>query len=200
MGRHTDDPSAHGTILRPVDRLADRDEAIQVTSLTNGPEGAPLLEGSGYHVIAVGRMDGSHQQESIAVDGFYGADRTVPTPVVPIGTTSGATAVVAAATLGVQVCHEGRPSLSEGSTTIAGVGAVYNRVIAFSTSLFGNAENLYIRLVSGGRYELRVTAIETADVSWNYALAWRLEPAPAPFLFQPARGCLRAARQAWRHG
>lgn len=124
---NTDDPSTNGTILRLVDRLVDRYEALQVTGLTNGPEGAPLLGGSGYNVIAVGRSDGSHQQGSIAVDGLYGAGRTVPTLVVPVGTTSSATAVVsAAATLLVQAGHEGGQSRSEGSTTVAGVGTIYN--------------------------------------------------------------------------
>lgn len=317
----TGDPTDNGILLRLVDRLVDRYESLQVTGLTNGPEGAPLLGGSGYNVIAVGRSDGSHQQGSIAVDGLYGAGRTVPTLVVPVGTTSSATAVVsAAATLLVQLGHEGGPSLSEGSTTITGVGAVYNaersetikavlmagadrathntttraditdyrksgyettngldsrygagqlnifksyrilaggeqpsvqyggndiapygfdhgaiggldgtertasyflnadgdvtlfaslvwnvdvsdgpnptarlynldlslydvttdRLIASSTSLFDNTENLFVSLLSRGRYELRVTATETADFSWDYALAWRIEPVPAP--------------------
>ncbi|MCP9462804.1 MAG: hypothetical protein NNA19_12305 [Nitrospira sp.] len=317
----TGDPTDNGTILRLVDRLVDRDEAIQVTGLTNGPGGAPLLGGSGYNVMAVGRTDGSHQQGSIAVDGLYGAGRAVPTLVVPVGTTSSATAVVsAAATLLVQLGHEGGRSLSQGSTTIDGVGTVYNaersetikaalmagadrethntttraditdyrsgghetangldsrfgagqlnifnsyrilaggeqpsaqlggtdiasygfdygaiggldgtertasyffntdgdvtlfaslvwnldvsggphptarlyaldlslydvtnhRLIASSAGLFDNTENLFVRLLSGSRYELRVTTAETADFSWDYALAWRLEPAPAP--------------------
>ncbi|MCP9473519.1 MAG: hypothetical protein NNA30_12385 [Nitrospira sp.] len=317
----TGDPTDNGTILRLVDRLVDRDEAIQVTGLTNGPGGAPLLGGSGYNVMAVGRTDGSHQQGSIAVDGLYGAGRTVPTLVVPVGTTSSATAIVsAAATLLVQVGHEGELSLSQGSTTIDGVGTVYNaersetikaalmagadrethntttraditdyrsgghetangldsrfgagqlnifnsyrilaggeqpsaqlgggdiapfgfdygliggtdspssvasyfftttgevtlfaslvwnlgvsdgpnptaslynldlalydvtshRLIASSAGLFDNTENLFVPIMSSGRYELRVTARETGAFSWDYALAWRLEPPPAP--------------------
>jgi hypothetical protein len=88
-----------------------------------------LLGGSGYNVIAVGRTDGGHQQGSIPVpgDSLYGAGRTVPTLVAPQSTTSGATPVVsAAAALLVQTGHEAGLSLSEGSTTIAGVGTVYN--------------------------------------------------------------------------
>lgn len=318
---NTNDHLSNGTLLRLVDRLVDRYEALQVTGLTNGPEGAPLLGGSGYNVIAVGRSDGSHQQGSIAVDGLYGAGRTVPTLVVPVGTTSSATAAVsAAATLLVQAGHEGGLSLSEGAIDAPGVGSVYNaersetikatlmagadrethntttrvgitdyrssgyetangldsrygagqlnifnsyrilaggeqpsvqyggndiapygfdhgtiggldeaprvasyffnttsdvtlfaslvwnldvsggpdptarlynldlslydvtthRLIASSASLFDNSENLFIRLLSGGRYELRVTTTETADFSWDYALAWRIETAAAP--------------------
>lgn len=124
---NTNDHLSNGTILRLVDRLVERSEAIQVTGLTNGLGNSPLLGGSGFNVIAVGRTDGLHQQGSIAVDGLYGAGRTVPTLVVPVGTTSSATAAVsAAATLLVQTGHDGGASLSEGSTAIPGVGTVYN--------------------------------------------------------------------------
>lgn len=121
------DAYGDGLILRWVDRQAVLNESIQVVGLTNGPGNSPLLGGSGYNVIAVGRSDGFHQQGSVAVDSVYGAGRTVPTLVAPMGTTSAATPVVsAAAALLVQTGHQGGLSLSEGSTTIAGVGTVYN--------------------------------------------------------------------------
>lgn len=306
------------TILRLVDRQAALNESIQVVGLTNGPGTSPLLGGSGYNVIAVGRTDGYHQQGSVAVDTVYGAGRTVPTLVVPMGTTSAATPVVsAAAALLVQTGHLGGLSLSEGSTTIAGIGTVYNaersetikavlmagadretansstttditdyrsaghetangldsrygagqiniynsyrilaggeqqsggtdiashgfdygtigrtgavqgaasyffnaasnvtlfaslvwnldvsndaqltthlhnldlslfdvtnnQLVATSASLLDNTENLYFNLLLGNRYEMRVTTNESADFSWDYALAWRMDAAPAP--------------------
>ena len=120
------DAVGDGAILRLVDRQVALNESIQVVGLTNGPGNSPLLGGSGYNVIAVGRTDGSHQQGSVAVDTVYGAGRTVPTLVAPMGTTSAATPVVsAAAALLVQTGHQ-NVNLSEGSTTIAGIGTVYN--------------------------------------------------------------------------
>ena len=80
-------------------------------------------------MISVGRTDGVHQQGSVPVSGdsLYGTGRTVPTLVAPQGSTSGATPVVAAAAaVLVQTGHEGGLTLSGGSTTIAGVGTIYN--------------------------------------------------------------------------
>lgn len=118
-----------GTILRLVDRQVTLNEFIQVVGLTNGAGTSPLLGGSAYNVIAVGVTDGVHQQGSVPVpgDSLYGAGRTVPTLVAPQGTTSGATPVVAAAAaVLVQTGHAGGLTLSDGSTTIAGVGTIYD--------------------------------------------------------------------------
>lgn len=128
VGGGTDGVS-DGTILRLADRRVALNESIQVVGLTNGPGTSPLLGGSGYNVIAVGRTDGRHQQGSVPVtgDSLYGTGRTVPALVAPQGVTSAGTPVVsAAAALLVQQGHEGGLTLSEGSTTIAGVGTVYN--------------------------------------------------------------------------
>ena len=118
-----------GTILRLVDRQVVLNEYIQIVGLTNGSGNSPLLGGSAFNVISVGRTDGFHQQGSVAVSGdtVYGAGRTVPTLVAPQGTTSAATPVVAAAAaVLVQAGHDGGLTLSEGSTTTAGVGTIYN--------------------------------------------------------------------------
>lgn len=118
-----------GTILRLVDRQVALNEYIQVVGLTNGNGNSPLLGGSAYNVISVGRTDGFHQQGSVAVagDSLYGAGRTVPTLVAPMNSTSGATPVVsAAAAVLVQTGHAGGLSLSTGSTTIAGIGTIYD--------------------------------------------------------------------------
>ena len=121
--------SGIGSILRLVDRQVTLNEYIQVVGLTNGIGSSPLLGGSAYNVISVGRTDGVHQQGSVPVSGdpLYGAERTAPTLVAPQGTTSAATPVVAAAAaVLVQTGHEGGLTLSEGSTTIAGVETIYN--------------------------------------------------------------------------
>lgn len=118
-----------GTILRLVDRQVVLNEYIQIVGLTNGSGDSPLLGGSAYNVISVGRTDGLHQQGSVPVSGdsLYGTGRTVPTLVAPQNSTSGATPVVAAAAaVLVQTGHEGGLTLSEGSTTIAVVGSIYN--------------------------------------------------------------------------
>lgn len=132
-----------GMILRRVDRQVALNDTIQVTGLTNGPGTSPLLGGSAFNVISVGRTDGFHQQGSVAVDSVYGAGRTVPTLVAPMGTTSAATPIVsAAAALLVQTGHDGRLSLSQGSKTIAGIGTVYDaeRAATIKAALMAGAE------------------------------------------------------------
>ena len=121
-------PAATGQILRMVDRQVHVNESIQVVGLANGPADSPLL-GSAYNVISVGRTDGGHQRNTVSVSGdsLYGTVRTAPHLVAPESTTSNATPVVsAAAALLVQTGHEAGPSLSDGSTTISGVGTIYN--------------------------------------------------------------------------
>lgn len=123
-----DTSAATGQILRMVDRQVHRNESIHVVGLANGPADSPLL-GSGYNVIAVGRTDGGHQRNTVSVSGdsLYGTVRTAPHLVAPESTTSNATPVVsAAAALLVQTGHEAGPSLSDGSTTVSGVGTIYN--------------------------------------------------------------------------
>lgn len=326
---HTD-----GMILRLADRQVTMSQSIHVVGLTNGPDNAPLLGGSAYNVIAVGRTDGHHQQGSVEADRVYGAGRTVPTLVAPMGTTSAAAPVVsAAAALLVQTGHQGGSSLSEGSTTVIGIGTIYNaerpetvkavlmagadretsnssttaditdyrsaghetangldsrygagqvnilnsyhilaggeqrsqqnggaditafgfdhgrigglngtghaasyffnatgnvtllaslgwnltvsndaqlttrlynldlslydvthdQLVSTSSSLLDNTENLYFNLLSGNRYEMRVTMNEATNFSWDYALAWRMDTAPARSPFPPQPGSSAAA-------
>ncbi|MDN5940482.1 MAG: VPLPA-CTERM sorting domain-containing protein [Nitrospira sp.] len=55
-----------------------------------------------------------------------------------------------------------------------------NALMAQSSSTVDNTENLWVELLGGNRYELRVTAGNAANSSWDYALAWRMEGSPAP--------------------
>lgn len=52
--------------------------------------------------------------------------------------------------------------------------------VTASTSRVDNAENLWVRLFDGHRYEMRVTTPETTSFSWDFALAWHMGPDPAP--------------------
>jgi len=123
-----DTPSATGQILRLVDRQVHVNESIQIVGLANGSADSPLL-GSAYNVISVGRTDGGHQRNTVPVSGdsLYGSVRTAPLLVAPESITSNATPVVsAAAALLVQTGHDAGLSLSESSTSISGVGTIYN--------------------------------------------------------------------------
>ena len=55
-----------------------------------------------------------------------------------------------------------------------------NSLLGESSSTLDNTQNLYMRLLAGRRYELRVTAGETGNFSQDYALAWRMEVASVP--------------------
>jgi hypothetical protein len=122
------DSLSDGTILRLVDRQVQLNEYIQVVAPANGPNLSPLLS-SAYNVIAVGRTDGIHDQgtDALAGDSAYGAGRAKPYLVAPQNSTSGAAPIVsAAAALLVQTGHDGGMTLSHGSTTISGIGTIYN--------------------------------------------------------------------------
>lgn len=67
-----------------------------------------------------------------------------------------------------------------------------NQLVASSTSLLDNTENLYFNLLLGNRYEMRVTTNESTNFSWDYALAWRMDGTPAPVPV-PAAGWLFAS-------
>jgi hypothetical protein len=43
-----------------------------------------------------------------------------------------------------------------------------------------NTQNLFFKLLSGDRYEMRVTTDEGGTFSQEYALAWRMDAAPSP--------------------
>ena len=123
-----DTPAATGQILRLVDRQVHVNESIQVVGLANDSADSPLL-GSAYNVISVGRTDGGHQRNTVSVSGdsLYGSVRTAPLLVAPESTTSNATPVVSsAAAVLVQAGHEAGLSLSDGSTSISGIGTIYN--------------------------------------------------------------------------
>ncbi|OQW79625.1 MAG: hypothetical protein BVN35_01995 [Proteobacteria bacterium ST_bin11] len=81
-------------------------------------------------------------------------------------------------------------------------------IAAFSASSADNSENLWLSLLSGHHYELRVKSGAISPFSWDYALAWHMRPmqsAPVPlpsavYLFMSAivgfgwrvrRKCLR---------
>lgn len=152
-----DDGSQDGRILRIVDRQVALNEYIQVVGLSNGNGTSPWL-GSAYNVISVGRTDAVHQQGTVPVggDALYGAGRIRPDIVAPLSTTSEATPVVsAAATLLVQTGHEGGLAISEGSTTIAGVGSLYNAE---------RSETVKAALMAGADRQTANTSI-TADIA-----------------------------------
>lgn len=53
-------------------------------------------------------------------------------------------------------------------------------VAAESNSAIDNSQNVWLNLMNGHDYELRVTAAETANFSGAYALAWRIDATPSP--------------------
>lgn len=115
-----------GMLLRLVDRQVQLNEYIQVVGMANSSSNSPLL-GSAYNTIAVGRTDGGHDRGADAVDNLYIAGRTRPDLVAPESTTSMATPIVSsAAALLVETGHKGGTALSKGSTTLTGVGKLYN--------------------------------------------------------------------------
>ncbi|OAI09530.1 hypothetical protein A1353_04270 [Methylomonas methanica] len=76
--------------------------------------------------------------------------------------------------------------------------ATEQNIAAFSASSVDNSENLWLSLVFGHHYELRVKSGEASPFIWDYALAWHMSPlqsAPVPlpgafYLFFSALGGL----------
>jgi hypothetical protein len=135
-----------GLILRLVDRQVQLNEFIQVVGMANSPSKNAVLS-SAYNVIAVGRTDGGQDFGSDAIDSVYVAGRTRPDLVAPETTTSAATPVVSAvAALLVETGHNGALTLSKDSTTIAGIGTVYNaeRAETIKAALMAGADTANI--------------------------------------------------------
>lgn len=84
------------SVLHRVDWLTQKDDLIQVVGVNNGSIQKELLSNA-FNVIAVGRTDGNHAQGTAALDSVYAAGRSGADVVVPLGTTSSATAVVSSA-------------------------------------------------------------------------------------------------------
>ncbi|BCA57093.1 hypothetical protein W02_42330 [Nitrospira sp. KM1] len=120
------DAQTDGSILRFVDRQVALKQYVQVVASTSSTTASPLLSDS-YNSIVVGRTDGVNHIGTDAVDSVYVAGRTAPSIVAPFETPSAATPVVAsAAALLIQTGHNAGSALSDGSTTISGVGTVYD--------------------------------------------------------------------------
>jgi len=86
-------------LLRRFDFVIDRDNITALVGLNNNTASLPYLWSNSYNAIAVGRSDGIH---STGLTNFSygpssqnnGIGRSKPELVAPIGTTSGATAVI----------------------------------------------------------------------------------------------------------
>ncbi len=55
-----------------------------------------------------------------------------------------------------------------------------NSSTALSASTIDNTQNIWAQLVTGHDYELLVKSGETTNFSWNYALAWHINPTTPP--------------------
>jgi hypothetical protein len=54
-------------------------------------------------------------------------------------------------------------------------------LFGYSAGISDNSENLWLGLVAGHSYELRVLLGQDQDpIAWDYALAWQIAPAPVP--------------------
>jgi hypothetical protein len=81
--------------LRRFDYMIDTDDVTAVVGLNNNRDPLPDLLGQSYNAIAVGRTDGTHSTGP--TQAFYGPGRSKPDLVVPITTTSAATAITSSA-------------------------------------------------------------------------------------------------------
>jgi len=153
-------------LLRLVDRLVYQQQYIQVVAMGNNGVNLPLL-GSAYNVIAVGLTNATSGTGSVVVDSTYVPGRTRPDLVAPQDFTSGATPIVSsAAALLVQTGHQGGASLSHGTTTVAGVGTVYNaeRSETVKAALIAGADRITANTSSPGNItDYRSAGHQTAN-------------------------------------
>jgi hypothetical protein len=137
------DTVTEGNLLRIVDRQTQLFEWLQVAGMPYG-SGNPLI-GGGFNVVAVGETAAGNFYGSDGVDSTYVAGRARPDLVAPMSTTSDATPLVAsAAALLIETGHNGAAALSSGSTSIAGVGTVYDaeRAMTIKVALMAGASRL----------------------------------------------------------
>ncbi len=118
-----DSAANSATILKRLDWEVERNEFVQVVAMNNGSLNQPLL-GNSYNSIAVGRTDANHAQGTLALDPVYAAGRTRPDVVVPLGTTSSAAPIVAAAT--AMLIGQAHGAAQGPSAVIANGDTIYN--------------------------------------------------------------------------
>ena len=53
-------------------------------------------------------------------------------------------------------------------------------LLASSTSLLDNTENIWTMLAPDGDYALRVVHSDATDFAWDYAIAWHVQAVPLP--------------------
>jgi hypothetical protein len=80
---------------------------------------------------------------------------------------------------------------SAGGATLHNLGlslydATTGQQVGSSVSLIDNTQNLWYSLVSGRRYRLTVSSLESAAFDGSYALAWNLSKATTPVPLPPA--------------
>ncbi|MEM8845173.1 MAG: hypothetical protein AAGB35_09040 [Pseudomonadota bacterium] len=84
-------------ILKRIDWVINRDEFIQAVGIkNNATTNSPMLSAA-FNVIAAGKTDGKNGRSTKLLDTTYVAGRTRPHLVVPVGTSSAATPIVASA-------------------------------------------------------------------------------------------------------
>lgn len=116
-------PQNSAQILARADWTVEQNELIQVAAMTNGSTPKALMA-NGYNTIAVGVTSNQHAHGSIALDPVYTAGRTRPDVVVPVGTISSASPIVAAAT--AMLIDQAHSAAQGPSTTIANGDSIFN--------------------------------------------------------------------------
>lgn len=174
--------SSDANILSRLDYSVEKDDYVAVVGVNNNDDGtgtAKNLLSSAYNVISVGVTDGTHVSGTATIN----AGVTYPLLVVPVSSTSEATAVVSsAATLLIQTARSGTATSTNGdkSEVIKAVllaGATKSEFASWSNSetspldaTYGagelNVQNSYNIMVSGEQSTGYSTPV--AGSGWDY--------------------------------
>lgn len=174
----TGSSTSDANILQRLDYSIQTDDFVAVVGVNNGTGAEQNLLSSAYNVIGVGVSSGNHSSDLTTIDG---AGRLVVHLVVPVSTTSEATAVVSSASaLLIQTARSNSMTNGEKSETVKAVlmaGATKSEFSSWSRTTtqpldatYGagelNVQNSYNILVAGEQNANAST--EVAATGWDY--------------------------------
>ncbi len=140
-----------------------------------------------YQIIAGGEQnsseDGGNNNGNITVNGFdydsafggaFGSNRTASYQF----NASSDGALSAALVWNIGIANNATLASSLHHLNLELFDVTSNARTAYSASTLDNTQNIWAQLVMGHNYQLFVTPGEANNFSWDYALAWHINPSP----------------------
>jgi hypothetical protein len=144
-----------------------------------------------YHILAGGEQhssqNGGHDISLFGFDyaGAFGGHNGSPRTASYFFNANGDLTLFASLVWNISVSNDAALTATLHHLNLSLFDVTTNRLVDTSASSLDNTQNLFLKLLLGNRYELRVTTDESGNFSQDYALAWRMEANPSPVPIPP---------------